>query len=68
MQRTVNKKLEGARAKLASDVAAWLALGNTVHEVQVHENRWYKDKGDVRQAPLTIAAKQQQHRWRSTRA
>jgi len=54
-------------AKLASDVAAWEAEGNVIHQVQVYENRWYKDKGNVRQAPLTVAAAQQQHRWRNAR-
>jgi hypothetical protein len=68
MRRTENKKLASARAKLESDVAAWLALGNKIHDVQVHENRWYRDKGDVRRAPLTVMASQSQHRWRAKRS
>ena len=68
MQRTENKKLANARAKLERDVDAWLALGNKIHDVQVYENRWYKDKGDVQRAPLTIMASQSQHRWRAKRS
>jgi hypothetical protein len=68
MHASANKKLAAKRAKLKADVEAWEAQGNTVHEVQVWENRWYRDKGDVPRAPLTVMASQSQHRWRAKRA
>ncbi len=67
MHATENKRLAAKRAKLKSDVEVWLAEGNTIHQVQVYENRWYRDKGQVRRAPLTVVQAQQQHRWRSRR-
>jgi len=38
-----------------------------IHEVQVWENKWYRDKGDIPRQPLTITQARQQHRWRTER-
>ena len=64
MQASRDYAREARRAKLATDVEAFLAGGGEIHDVQPEENRWYKDKGNPRRAPLTITQSQQQHRWR----
>ena len=67
MRSTVNRKLAAVREKLASDVAAFLANGGEIYDVQPCDNRWYKDKGNVQRASLTIMAAQSRHRWRPKR-
>ena len=57
------KESKKSSEDLANDIEAWLAKGNEIHQVQVHENRWHKDKGGGKQAALTVVQKQSKHRW-----